>query len=102
MLGCKSVGICGFLTGICEDGKQLIEISKKLRSINFANYIPIFLFNKILECIDNAKTPQECDSVTDDLTEWLLSDREEEDATDYHILLYAFIIKSFIFIIPHF
>ena len=84
MLGCKSVGICGFLTGICEDGKKLIEISKKLRSINFANYIPLFLFNKILERIDNAKTPQECDSVTEDLTEWLLSDREEEEATDYH------------------
>lgn len=84
MLGYKSVGICGFLTGMCEDSTQLVEISKKLKSINYANYLPLFLFDKIVNCLSNYKTSEEIDEATNELTKWLLSDRGEEEATDYH------------------
>lgn len=84
MLGYESVGICGLLTSMCEDSKQLIEISKKLKSINFANYIPLFLFDKIVNCLNNIQTDEEQNNVTDELAKWLLSDRGDEEATDYH------------------
>jgi hypothetical protein len=84
MLGYKSVGICGFLAGICEDSTQLIEISKKLKSINYANYLPVFLFDKIVNYLNNYKTTEEIEKATHELTKWLLSDRGDEEATDYH------------------
>ena len=84
MMGYNSIGLCGFLASTCQDSMQLIEVSKKLKSINFGNYMPLFLFDKIVACLTDVKTQEECDKATDALTKWLMSDREDEEATDYH------------------
>ena len=76
--------MCGLLTNIHKDSIQLIEVSKKLKSINFANYIPLFLFDKIVECLSDGETKTETVKDTDALTKWLVTDRDGEDATDYH------------------
>ena len=82
-LGQKSIGLCGFVSNVCKDGRALLDFSKGLKSINFANYIPLILFEKIIDSISNMTVKEECDALNNALAEWLMCDKGN-DATDYH------------------
>lgn len=84
MIGRESVGVLGFLTSINSDSQQLLSISKKAKEINFANYIPLFLFDKIVDSLTIIQEQDEMQKANDDLIKWLLSDRDDDDASDYH------------------
>ena len=84
MIGRESVGLLGFLSSINSDSQQLLSISKKAKEINFANYIPLFLFDKIVDSLTIIQEQDEMQKTNDDLIKWLLSDRDDDDASDYH------------------
>jgi hypothetical protein len=84
MIGRETVGLCGFLTSICNDSRQLLSISKKAKEINFENYIPLFLFDKIIDTLLLIPEQEELEKANDDLVKWLISDNNDGDASDYH------------------
>lgn len=84
MIGRETVGLCGFLTSICNDSRQLLSISKKAKEINFENYIPLFLFDKIIDTLLLIPEQEELEKANDDLVKWLISDNNDADASDYH------------------
>ena len=78
------MGLCGFFTGAYKDSRQLIDISKRLKLINFSNYLPLFMFDKIVDCLPGTQPGESSCDVSVDLTKWLISDRENDEATDHH------------------
>lgn len=84
MIGRKTVGLCGFLASICNDSQQLLSFSKKAKEINFANYIPLFLFDKIIDALSLIPEQEELEKANDDLVKWLISDNNDGDASNYH------------------
>jgi hypothetical protein len=84
MMGYKTMGLCGFFSSTYKDSLQLIDISKRLKAINFSNYLPLFMFDKIVDYLPETIPEEESIDVSAVLTKWLISDRENEEATDHH------------------
>ena len=84
LMGYSNMGLCGFLTNLSKDSIRMIEVSKKLKSINFANYVPWFLFDKTINCLSNIQEQEERDRISCILSQWLMSDRDDGEATDHH------------------
>ena len=70
----KNIGIEGLLTLADSRWEKLLEVSKALQRINFLNYLPIFLYQRIVDSItEDTMHSQEGNEKT---IEWLLSDTD--------------------------
>ncbi|MEE0686180.1 MAG: hypothetical protein UEA60_05945 [Lachnospiraceae bacterium] len=77
----SNIGLIGFL--LCADlsWRQLLNISKKLKEMNFANYLPLALYRKMVEAmLDNE---EELEEPSCEIQSWLISDTDGEPST-YH------------------
>ncbi len=77
----SNIGLIGFL--LCADlsWRQLLNISKKLKEMNFANYLPLALYRKMVDAmLDNE---EELEEPSCEIQSWLISDTDGEPST-YH------------------
>lgn len=69
-----SIGIIGFLMSLCTIWEKLLNISKELHRLNFANYLPFPLYKQMVDSLimDNSKV----DLGSRKIQQWLYSDTD--------------------------
>ena len=77
----SNVGLIGFL--LCADlsWRQLLNISQKLKEMNFANYLPLALYRKMVDAMLDKET--ELEEPSCEIQSWLISDTDAEPS-EYH------------------
>lgn len=76
-----NVGLIGFLSCVNLSWKQLLNISKRLKEMNFASYLPLVLYRQIVDTmLDNEEQLEEPSS---EIQDWLISDTDN-DPSPYH------------------
>lgn len=83
----SNIGLIGFL--LCADlsWRQLLNISKKLKEMNFANYLPLALYRKMVDAmLDNE---EELEEPSCEIQSWLISDTDGEPSTCHEDVLVA-------------
>lgn len=79
--GIPNVGLTGLLANSKLFWEKLLSASKKLKMMNYGNYLPLHLYQRI---VDNMLTQEiDSDSASIDIQSWLISDTDGE-ATPYH------------------
>ena len=70
----SNIGLVSLLTYAASDWKDLLEISKSLHRINFINYLPVFLYKKMVDCVseDTESSAEEVQKII----AWLSSDTD--------------------------
>lgn len=85
----KNIGIEGLLTFATSRWEKLLEVSKELQRINFLNYLPIFLYQKIVESI--AEDTEHSQAGNEKTIEWLLSDTDAVPSQHHdHVVIALF------------
>ena len=90
-----NIGLVSLLTYISSKWSTLLEISKSLQQINFFNYLPLFLYKKIFDCMIN-DTEHSLEDYQK-IIHWLSSDTNSEPSHIHNII----IITLFRDIFPH-
>lgn len=76
-----NMGLTGFLANTTLGWKALLDMSKQLSIINFANYLPLQLYKQMVDqAIENKA---EIEIASREIQKWLLSDTDS-DATEKH------------------
>lgn len=76
-----NIGLVSLLTFASLKWEELLEISKSLQRLNFINYLPIYLYKKMVDSvIDDTERTSEGSS---EIINWLKSDTEGEPS-EYH------------------
>lgn len=93
--GIANIGLIGFLLCLNFDWKQLLNISKKLKVINYANYLPLVLYKRMVDTmLDNE---DELEAPSNEFQNWLISDTDSEPSS-YHedviITLYKEVVEN--------
>ena len=81
MEGFPTVGLTGLLSQTSLPWESLLSASKKLKGMNYANYLPIHLYKRIVDQMLDSESDSEMASA--EIQAWILSDTEG-DATPYH------------------
>ena len=79
--GICSTGLIGLIISICANWEELLDFSKQLQRINFANYLPFSLYKQMVNLLIDSDTDLDRGSI--EIQEWLLSDTNEEPS-EYH------------------
>lgn len=92
--GIPNVGLTGLLAKSNLHWEKLLSASKKLRDMNYGNYLPLQLYQGI---VDNMLSQElDTDSASAEIEKWIISDTDGE-ATAYHedivITLYRNVIS---------
>ena len=74
--GISCVGLAALFTYAISEWERLLEISQALCNINFLNYLPIFLYKKMVDCLleDEEHISEGIEMIID----WLTSDTDGE------------------------
>ena len=86
------VGILGFIGLLNNDWQTLIDVISKLSKFNFASYITFDLYKKIIQLIDQDIENKE--KGTETLATFLISDKEDTEASDHHRIVVLELYKS--------
>ena len=79
--GIPNVGLTGLLANSKLFWEKLLSASKKLREMNYGNYLPLHLYQRI---VDNMLSQEiDSDSASTEIQAWIISDTDSE-ATPYH------------------
>ena len=93
--GIPTVGLTGLLSNSDLSWDCLLSASKKLKNMNFGNYLPVHLYQRIIDQM--LRGGSNCKTASKEIITWVLSDTDA-DATSYHedivIELYSEIIKQ--------
>lgn len=82
-----NIGLVSLLTYASLQWSVLLEISKSLHKINFLNYLPIFLYKKLVDCVidDTEHTSEGSKNVI----AWLTSDTDNLPSTIHDSIVIA-------------
>ena len=82
-----NIGLVSLLTYASSQWSVLLEISKSLHKINFLNYLPIFLYQKMVDCVvdDTEHTSEGSKNVI----AWLTSDTDNLPSTIHDSIVIA-------------
>lgn len=79
--GIPNVGLTGLLANSTLFWEKLLSASKTLREMNYGNYLPLHLYQRI---VDNMLSQEiDSDSASTEIQAWIISDTDGE-ATPYH------------------
>lgn len=87
--GVKSIGLLCLICGNQESIKTLVENAKKLKDLNFAQYLSLDIYNQALEILKD-------DIDNELLKRLLLFDKDDEETTDYHRNLIISLYRDFV------
>ena len=73
--GIANIGITGFLTHTNLGWQDLIAASKKLRNMNFVNYLPVTLYKSIVDQI--LQCGPDIEKASAEIQKWIYSDSDE-------------------------
>ena len=76
-----NMGLTGFFANTTLGWKALLDMSKQLSNINFANYLPLQLYKQMVDQAIESKA--EIETASREIQKWLLSD-SDSDATEKH------------------
>lgn len=93
--GMPTVGLTGLLSKSNLSWERLLSASKKLKGMNYGNYLPVHLYQRIVDqMIDSGAAS---DIASAEIQAWILSDTDGE-ATPYHedviIALYRKVVEQ--------
>lgn len=95
-VGLPCVGLCDFLTQSTNDFTNLIGCSKALSKLNFNNYLPLFMFDRMTKYLDATSDPQSKYADENKLINWLLSEKEGVDASKHHANVVIQLYRDFL------
>lgn len=72
----ENIGLVGLLSIVLTDWKALLTASKKLKHINFANYLPISLYKQMIDQLLVSDSDLTVASV--EIQKWLISDTDDK------------------------
>ena len=82
-----NIGLVGLLTFALTQWERLLEISKAMSKINFINYLPVFLYKKIVDSYsENAGHLKKGSQV---IINWLSSDTDDEPSKYHDYIIIA-------------
>lgn len=85
--GIINIGLIPFLLYTNLDWRQLLNISKKLKEINYANYLPVALYKKMVDTmIENEEDPE---GPSNEIQECLISDTDGEPSVHHENVIVA-------------
>lgn len=79
--GVTNTGLIGMLLCAKLDWKTLLNVSKKLKEMNFANYLPFQLYKTIVDVM--LEKESDLESASREIQKWLVSDTDNS-AYSYH------------------
>ena len=79
--GICTVGIIGFLINVTQNWESLLNISKKLHRLNYANYLPLPLYKRIVDLL--LEEDGEVKQGSNEIINWIRSDTDNEP-TEHH------------------
>lgn len=83
-VGLPNVGLCDLIIQLTDNFTDLLEAVKELQKLNFSNYFPLFVFEKMIEYFSNMPHSQEELDNEKTMGNWLLSENEEQEASEHH------------------
>ena len=90
-----NIGLTGFFASSNLHWEKLLSVSKQLRNMNYMNYLPIQLYQRIVDNMLNQEIDSETGSAA--IQTWIISDTDGE-ATSYHddvvIALYREVVNQ--------
>lgn len=72
----SNIGLCAFLTYAFPNWKKLLGFSKKMKSLNFGNYLPFFLYKQMVDSV--IEDEKNIENGSEEIQQWLSSDTENE------------------------
>lgn len=85
----QSIGLLCLICGNQESIRTLVENSKKLIDLNFAQYLSLDIYNQALEILKD-------DNDNELLKQLLLFDKDDKETTDYHRNLIVSLYRDFV------
>ena len=93
--GLPTIGLTGLLSKSNLPWDSLLATSKKLKNMNYGNYLPIHLYKRIVDQMLDSESA--IDAASAEIQTWVLSDTDG-DATPYHedvvIALYREVVEQ--------
>ena len=93
--GMPTVGLTGLLSKTDLPWESLLTASKKLKGMNYGNYLPVHLYQRIVDQMLDSGAAS--DMASAEIQSWILSDTDG-DATPYHedviIALYRKVVED--------
>lgn len=85
--GILNTGVIPFLLHAKLEWRKLLDISKKLKEMNFSNYLPVGLYKKIVDTMidneDNLEKP------SNEIQTWVISDTDNEPSEHHEDVIIA-------------
>ena len=85
--GIPNTGLIPFLLQAKLEWRKLLEISKKLKEINYANYLPVALYKKMVDTMIDSEVDLEGPS--NEIQMWLISDTDGEPSNHHEDVIVA-------------
>lgn len=79
--GISCIGLTGLISSSKLHWEKLLSVSKKLHEMNYANYLPVHLYKRIVDQMLSSETDRKKASA--EIQAWILSDTDG-DATPHH------------------
>ena len=79
--GISNTGLIPFLLHTKLEWRKLLDISKKLKEINYSNYLPVGLYKKMVDTMIDSE--DDLEGPSNEIQMWLISDTED-GASDHH------------------
>ena len=79
--GIDNVGLLGLLMNDQTSWLDLLNVSKKLHKLNFTNYLPLSLFEKMVRNLNDKE--EDKSQGTEEIRQWLFSDTEGEASPNH-------------------
>ena len=83
-VGLNNVGLCDLIIQLTDNFADLLEAIKELQKLNFNNYFPWFVFEKMIEYLSNVLSAQDGIDNEETLVNWLLSENGDQEASEHH------------------
>lgn len=92
--GVQNVGLCDLIIQLTDNFTDLLEATKKLNKLNFNNYFPSFVFEKMIEYYLETTDYQIQLDCKEKLGNWLLSESDEQEASEHHANVIIQLLKD--------
>ncbi len=79
--GIFNIGLIGFLLCVNLSWDQLLNVSKKLKELNYASYLPLVLYRKIVDAM--LESEDEIEESSNKIQDWLIFDTDGA-VSSYH------------------
>lgn len=93
--GIPTIGLTGLLSKTSLPWEDLLSASKKLKDMNYGNYLPVHLYKRIVDQMLDSESASDVASA--EIQTWILSDTDGE-ATPYHedivMVLYREVVEQ--------